>query len=449
MKAIPNLPVYIILIISFLMVSFQSVGQAFKTQKFDFGAGKAANGLVKVTPHDHYQKEKGFGFLEAENIKAIQRKKGKGPQSDFIEGEGPIFFTVDVPEGNYRVKVIFGDSEGTSATTVRAESRRLMVDHVATKKGEFISEEFLVNVRYPAIPGMGEIVKLKEREKEYFHWDEQLTLEFNGAEPKICGVEITKIDDAITVFLAGNSTVVDQANEPWAAWGQMFPAFFTSEKVVIANHAESGESLLAFRRANRLAKIMNQMKKGDYLFIEFAHNDQKPGANHLDPFTSYKATLKEYIDAVRKKEGIPVLVTSMHRRQFSDEGKIVNTLGDYPEAVRQVAKEKGVALIDLNAKSRILYEAWGPEASKKAFVHFPKGTFEGQDQDFADNTHFSTYGAYELAKAVIQGLRETDLELAEHIKPSVPPYDPADPAPFEEFYWPLSKKTSIIKPDGN
>ena len=449
MKAIPNFFSYILLLISMLLVSFQTLGQGYETFKFDFGEGKAAKGFVKVTPHEHYQKEKGYGFLEAENIKAIQRKKGKGPHSDFIESEGPLFFTVDVPEGNYRVKVLLGDSEGTSATTVRAESRRLMVENTETRKGEIQTKEFLVNVRYPSIPGTGEKVRLKEREKEYFHWDEQLTLEFNGAEPKICSVEITKVDDAITVFLAGNSTVVDQANEPWAAWGQMFPAFFTSDKVVVANHAESGESLLAFRRANRLAKILEQMKKGDYLFIEFAHNDQKPGGNHLDPFTSYKATLKEYIEEVRKKEGIPVLVTSMHRRQFNDEGKIINTLGDYPEAVRQVAKEEGVALIDLNAKSKILYEAWGPEESKKAFVHFPKGTFEGQEQDFADNTHFSTYGAYELAKAVVQGLRETDLELAKHIKSSVPPYDPAEPAPFEEFYWPLSKKTSIIKPDGN
>jgi len=191
------------------------------------------------------------------------------------------------------------------------------------------------------------------------------------------------------------------------------------------------------------------MREGDYLFIEFAHNDQKEGGNHLDPFTTYKGTLKEYIGEVRKKGGIPVLVTSMHRRRFDGEGKIENTLGDYPEAVRQVAKEEGVALIDLNAKSKTMYEAWGPEESKKAFVHFPKGTFEGQEQDFADNTHFSTYGAYELAKAVVQGLRETEMDLARHIKPSVTSYDPSEPAPFKAFYWPLSKKTSIIKPDGN
>jgi len=445
------LPVKPFIILTFiaLLLSFQAIGQDRSVMKFDFGDGKAAKGYTKVSTQSLYNKEKGYGFLEPGKLESVSRTNGNSSHSDFIKSEAPLYFTVDVTEGNYRVKVLLGDKKGTSATTVRAESRRLMLEKIETKKGEIVSEEFLVNVRYPLIKGTGERVSLKEREKEYFHWDEQLTLEFNGEDIKVCGIEITQAEDVITVFLAGNSTVVDQAYEPWAAWGQMFPAFFTPEKVIIANHAESGESLLSFRRANRLAKILDQMKEGDYLFIEFAHNDQKPGGNHLDPFTTYKATLKEYIEEVRKKGGIPVLVTSMHRRQFNDEGKIVNTLGDYPEAVRQVAKEEGVALIDLNAKSKILYEAWGPEESKKAFVHFPKGAFEGQKEDFADNTHFSTYGAYELAKAVVQGLRETDLELAEHIKPSVPAYDPADPSPFEEFYWPLSKKTSIIKPDGN
>jgi len=239
---------YKLLLISLLFISFHSIGQNTSTYKFDLGEGKAAKGYIKVAPGDDYSVSKGYGFLEAENLKASSRKKGRLPSADFIESNGPLFFTVDVPEGNYKVKVILGDQNGTSATTVRAESRRLMVENTETVKGEILTREFMVNVRYPLIEATGERVKLKEREKEYFHWDRQLTLEFNGAEPKICGIEITKVDDAITVFLAGNSTVVDQANEPWAAWGQMFPAFFTPGKVVIANHAESGESLLSFRR---------------------------------------------------------------------------------------------------------------------------------------------------------------------------------------------------------
>ncbi len=292
-------------------------------------------------------------------------------------------------------------------------------------------------------------MRLKPREYDYLHWDHQLTLEFNGELPKIAGVEITPNTSAPTVFLAGNSTVVDQASEPWAAWGQMFPAFFQPGKVVVANHAESGETLKSFRGAGRLENVLSLMKPGDYLFIEFAHNDQKPGGNHVDPFTTYQEVIREYIAAVKEKGGIPVLVTSMHRRSFDDNGEVINTLGDYPEAVRQLAGEEGIALIDLNAMSKSLYEAWGVEESKKAFVHFPAGTFEGQGKDFADNTHFSTYGAYQLARCVVEGLKQTDLELVKWLKKDIPTYNPAFPPAFEDFYWPLSTRTSVIKPDGN
>src|SRR5260370_23937822 len=140
----------------------------------------------------------------------------------------------------------------------------------------------------------------------------------------------------------------------------MLPRFF-KPGVAIANHAESGETLKAFMGERRLEKILDTIKSGDYLFIQFAHNDQKQGANYLDPFTTYKEYLKRYINAAREKGAVPVLVTSMNRRTFDSGGRITNSQGDYPEAVRQTAKEENVALIDLNAMSKIFYEALGPE----------------------------------------------------------------------------------------
>src|SRR5579872_2578515 len=104
-------------------------------------------------------------------------------------------------------------------------------------------------------------------------------------------LEIRKADDAITVYIAGDSTVTDQPKEPWAAWGQILPRFF-KQGVAIANHAESGESLKSFMGERRLEKILETIKAGDYLFIQFAHNDQKPGSSHVDPFTTYRDTLK-------------------------------------------------------------------------------------------------------------------------------------------------------------
>ncbi|AWW31193.1 rhamnogalacturonan acetylesterase [Echinicola strongylocentroti] len=419
-----------------------------QTYKFDFGNGAVANGYKQVLPDMAYSADRGFGFLESKKLEAVDRQ-GNALKGDLISSDEPFFFTVDVPEGNYDVKVILGDKAGTSSTTIRVENRRLMLDKTDTKRGEQVKELFSVHVRYPEIAGTDKKVRLKSRELAYFHWDHQLTIEFNGDAPKVAAVEITPNTKAPTVFLAGNSTVVDQANEPWAAWGQMFPVFFKPSKAVIANHAESGETLKAFKGAGRLENVLSLMKPGDYLFIEFAHNDQKPGGSHVEPFTTYQEMIREYAAAAKAKGGIPVLVTSMHRRRFDENGKIINTLDDYPEAMRQLAKEDGIALIDLNAMSKVLYEAWGVEASKKAFVHFPAGTFEGQSEDFADNTHFSTYGAYQLARCVVEGLKQTDLKLKKYLKKGIPSYDPANPPSFEDFYWPLSPKVSVIKPDGN
>ncbi|WP_186756014.1 rhamnogalacturonan acetylesterase [Echinicola salinicaeni] len=419
-----------------------------RTWKFDFGDGAIAKNYQQVLPAHEYSKSRGFGFLGAKQIQAVNNGEN-ALKGDFISSDMPFYFTVDIPEGNYDVKVILGDQKGTSSTTIRAENRRLMLDKTDTKYGKLVEKKFSVHVRYPEISGTEKKVKLKSRELDYLHWDHQLTLEFNGDAPKVVSIEISPNTESPTVFLAGNSTVVDQAYEPWAAWGQMFPAFFKPGKVVIANHAESGETFKSFRRAGRLDNILSLMKPGDYLFMEFAHNDQKPGGNHVEPFTTYQEIIREYINAVREKGGIPVLVTSMHRRRFDGEGKIINTLEEYPDAMRELAEEDGIALIDLNAMSKVLYEAWGVDYSKKAFVHFPAGTFERQADDFADNTHFSTYGAYQLASCVVEGLKATNLKLKKHLKKGLPSYDPETPPAFEDFYWPLSTRTSIIKPDGD
>jgi lysophospholipase L1-like esterase len=323
-----------------------------------------------------------------------------------------------------------------------------MVEKAETGNGKFTTQEFTVHVKDTIIRSTNNQVRIKPREATYLHWDDKLTLEFNNTAPKVCAVEITPAKNVTTVFLAGNSTVVDQANEPWAAWGQMIPAFFKPGKVAIANYAESGETLKAFKAEKRLEKIWSMAKPGDYLFIEFAHNDQKPGDNHLDPFTTYKATLKEWIAEARKRNITPVLVSSMHRRNFDATGHIVNTLLDYPEAVRQTGKEEGVAVIDLNAMSKTLYEAWGPEKSIKAFVHYPANSFPGQTAALADNTHFSTYGAYELAKCIVNGIKQANLPITKYLKDAAA-FNPENPDPVEHWNLPMSSFIEEKKPDGN
>lgn len=422
------------------------------TFRFDFGSGKTVSGYIPVTPASVYNDQMGYGFEKSIVVKAIKGNK-KPLTGDFITGEKPFYFSVKLPDGNYDVKLLLGDTEGVSATTVRAECRRLMLENYRTAPGETRTQTFTVHVKDSLIrDASGHVtgkIRLKPREVNYLHWDNRLTLEFNDSMPKIGAIEITPNNTATTIFLAGNSTVVDQDKEPWAAWGQMFPRFLIPSKVAVANYAESGETLLAFKRENRLEKIWSLSKPGDYLFIEFAHNDQKTGGNHLDPFTTYQQTLKEWIDESRKRQIIPVLVTSMHRRNFDSTGHIINTLLDYPEAMRQVAREENVSIIDLNNMSKTLYEAWGPKASLKAFVHYPANSFPNQPEPLSDNTHFSPYGAYALAACVVSSIRGQQLPLANFIRNDVPLFNPANPLPWDKFYWPQSVLVGSVKPDGN
>jgi lysophospholipase L1-like esterase len=418
--------------------------------KFDFGQGKVAKGYIQVLPDMHYNTERGFGFCDnGSEIVSVDRGRHKALYTDFITSNKPFFFAVDVPEGNYNVKVIIGDKEGESFTTVKAESRRLMLEKVHTAAGKIETKVFTTNVRYSTINN-NEQVKLKSREQGHPDWDKRLTIEFNNSRPCICALEITRVEDAITVYLAGNSTVTDQQQEPWAAWGQMLPRFFKPGKISVANHAESGETLKSFIAENRLKKIMAGIKPGDYMFIQFGHNDQKPeNSDYVEPFTGYKELLKLFISEVRKHNATPVLVTPMLRRRFDSNGKIINTHGDYPEAMHQTAREENIALIDLHQMSKILYEALGTENSKKLFVHYPAGTFPGQKEEYKDNSHFSNYGAYQLAKCIVEGIKTSKLGIVKYLADDIQPFNPAEPDPIDEWSLPASPFKIITKHDGS
>jgi lysophospholipase L1-like esterase len=436
----------------FCLIVCHSVISQPKSLRFDFGTDRVKKGWTAVTPATVFNRSTGYGFSHGSTPIAVDRG-GDPLQGDFITSDAPLYFSIVLPEGNYRVSVTVGDLKGTSSTIVRAECRRLMSEQTITRKGETRTVSFLVHVRDSLIRNaLGEPVskvRLKPREHAYLHWDDLLTLEFNDSLPKICALSIEPVTDRPVIFLAGNSTVVDQDREPWAAWGQMFPVMLNPDAAVVANYAESGEAMKSFKSARRLDKIWSLAKPGDYLFIEFTHNDQKPGGSHLDPFTTYRQTIREWIAEAGKRKVQPVLVTSMHRRNFDSHGKIVNTLGEYPEDMRQIAALDNVPLVDLNAMSKTLYEAWGPETSKKAFVHFPANSFPGQDTKLEDNTHFSTYGAYQLARCVAAALAASGTPIASMIRSGFRKFDPAYPPGFDRFYLPPGRPAAAIKPDGN
>lgn len=363
-----------------------------------------------------------------------------------INSKQPFFFSLDVPEGNYLVIVVLGSNDAEANTTVKAESRRLMLENIHTAKGELKKYSFVVNIRNTKL-GADDSVRIKKREIGALIWDNKLTLEFDGTNPSVVSIKIQKVDNLLTLFIAGDSTVVDQPDQPWTGWGQILTRFM-NDHIAVANYAESGEAANTFVSSKRFAKLLSKMRKGDYLFIQFSHNDEKQKGSGQGPYTSYTKNLKYLVDGCRKKGGIPILITPMHRRTFDENGKIVNSHGDYPDAMRQLAKEENVPLIDLLSMSKLLYEAWGEEDSKKAFVHYPKGTFPGQEAPLADNSHFNPYGGYEIAKCVVQGIIDINLPIKKYIK-DFTTFDPSHPDRFDKIHYPATPFVSTTKPDGN
>jgi lysophospholipase L1-like esterase len=413
-----------------ILLGLASIGHAADGAKvFSFRPVSGGAGTF-VRPDAVYSEAAGFGFEPA--------APGSADGSvNFSANAKPFLFSVALPQGNYDVDVVLGDAADASVTTVKAECRRLMLENVAVAKGASVTRRFTVNIRNASIAG-GDPVKLKPREKDYLHWDNRLTLEFSGARPAVQSLTIAPTTNAVTLFLLGDSTVTDQPREPFNSWGQMLTRFF-KPGLAVANYAESGESLRSSLRARRLEKVLSLIRPGDFAFIQFGHNDQKEKGEGIGAFTSYKTDLKHYVDELRKRGGQPVLVTSVQRRNFNAEGRIVSNLGNYPEAVRRLAREEGVPLIDLHAMSKPLYEALeakGKDYSKKAFAP-------------GDNTHHNNYGSYQLAKCIVEGIRAAKLDLTKFLVDDVSAYDPSQPDPLEAFEVPASPAAVSLKPDGN
>ena len=401
--------------------------------RFVFGREALAN-ATRVTPEMNFTAERGFGF---------EPGSAPMPQEAFVTSDQPLRFSVTVPEGNYRV--IATVPPAASPLTVKSESRRLMIESSPAARVEFI-----VNVRNAKVPPPplnapgNDHVELNNRENSpanglVYHWDDKLTLEFNGPHPALAALEIVAAPELPTVFLAGDSTVTDQPREPGASWGQMLPRFF-KPTVAVANHAESGETLKSFITELRLDKILSQVKRGDWLFLQFSHNDQKQSwpQTYVEAGTTYKAYLRVFIAEARRRGVTPVLVTPMQRRQFDEAGKIRNSHGDYPAAMREVAREENVALVDLERASVAFYEALGPEKSPLAFSGGGR-----------DPTHHNNYGAYELAQCIVAGIRAAKLDLAAHIVDDFSGFDPARPDAPEKFSLPASPGRTTQAPRGN
>ena len=392
--------------------------------KFQFGAGKAAPGFTSVSPAQLYSKETGFGFEPGVPVTA---ETGTPAPLAADAAARPFSFSVTVPEGNYRVTVTLGDPQADAITTVKSETRRLMLERIRTAAGKFETRTFTVNVRGPKISTGGEVnldsreMNLTTREPIARHWDDKLTLAFSDAHPAVAAIEIQKVDNATTLFVLGDSTVTDQGGWPGSSWGQMATRWFKAD-VAVANHAESGETLRGFLKERRWDKVLDSIRPGDYVLIEFGTNDSKsrgpqniyPNQDFSETYapadTLYKELLRKFVAEAKAKGAFPIIASPSARRQ--DVAK-PTSLGAYAVAAMEVAGEVGVPGIDLNSMGVDLNVALGVDGPKQ----------------FGDQTHHVEYGSYLQAKCIVLGIKQANLPLAKFIVDDFGGFDPKQPTP--------------------
>ena len=392
-----------------LLAAF-SMADAAENYKFDFGEGPVAAGYTQVKANTKYSDSQGYGF-ESGTVSSIDRLWDDDLTTDFLTAKGDMVFSVALPQGNYEVTFILGDGENESETTVWAENRKLMLDRITLAGGVFSRQT--VSLRRMETRSMDGSVtmSIKDREKDYRTWDKKLTFVISGKAPAVAGIEIKRNDNVTTLWLCGNSTVVDQIMAPWAGWGQMAPGFFKSS-LAIANYAESGLTASGFYSMKRLAKILAEVKKGDFVTVQFAHNDQK----NQNDVNNYEATLTKYANEIKAKGAIPLFVTSTARQNETDPKTAV---GGLPERMRALGKKLGVTVLDLNQHSITLGKALGGN-KEKMYMYTA-----------SDKTHFCEYGAYELARANIEEIKAKVPELAKHLRDDHEAFDSSKPDPLD------------------
>ena len=266
--------------------------------------------------------------------------------------------------------------------------------------------------------------------------------------PALCALLLltsfrTDTRDVTTIFMIGDSTMANKpldGDNPERGWGQMLPGFFT-EDIRVDNHARNGRSSKSFIDEGLWEQVRTQIRKGDYVFIQFGHNDEKPKPDrHTDPGTTFDANLRRFVEETRAKGGIPVLFNSIVRRNFFHnpnavtdddlrrekvegtalEGdSLIDTHGAYLESPRRVAAELDVPFVDLNRLTHDLVQGMGREASKSLFCWVPANTYAACPKGRQDNTHLNIYGARRVARLAVNALAEA----VPALKPYIRDYD--------------------------
>lgn len=369
-----------------------------QVRKFDFGPGRVEPGYLKVLDNTVYQAGRGYGFADSAKVIAVDRGTADALRSDFVIMNGTSF-DVDVPNGDYSVAVIAGDQASPNLMDVSAEGI-VKLKSLSSSAGQFAEASFTIAVI-----------------------DGQLNLELSGTDPRINALTITKLPDRVrgdrpNVYLAGDSTVMTYSSRyyPQAGWGQKIANYFT-DGVTFTNKAIGGRSSKSFVKDGRLDTILTEIRPFDYLFVQFGHNDASSvPERHTDPYTTYKQYLSMYVDGARQRHAFPVLVTPVGRRSWNSDGQFRNDFPDYCTAMKQVAADKKVPLLDLNARSIRFYNSVGIEETKSLFLWLAAGEYPNWPNGVQDNTHFQEAGALQIAKLVSEGIRDLNLPIKAFLK---------------------------------
>ncbi|MBB3187958.1 rhamnogalacturonan acetylesterase [Microbacter margulisiae] len=233
------------------------------------------------------------------------------------------------------------------------------------------------------------------------------------------GLFIAATQKPVRILLAGDSTLADKPipDNPERGWGMVLPSYFNSN-VVIRNYARNGRSTRSFIDEGRWANLVAHIQKGDYVIIQFGHNDEKINTPRYASPATYAANLSRFVIDVRAKGGIPILCTPVMRRRFDAQGHFVDTHGAYPDSARAVARRMHVPLFDLSKQTEDLLISLGVESSRKLFLHIAPGQYKSLPNGRNDDTHSSELGAMQNARFVVDDIRSWHLEpLVRNLRP--------------------------------
>ncbi len=398
-------------------------------QRFHFGSGPAPAGAVHVAADTPYSAERGHGFEPLAPSSASAR-----------------YFSVALPEGSYRVTATLGGTPDAGNTTVKAELRRLVLQNVPTAPRGAADTSFTVHVRNALISAgpnraAGQVALRVPRESvdEAWNWDGKLTLEIHGGSRTLQAVRIEPVVVPL-LFVLGDSTVADQSREPYASWGQMLPRWLGPGAAVVSL-AQSGETFRDSLQRRRLDKILALARPGDTVLMQYGHNDQKQLRDGSGSVASYQAEIRQHLTALQAARLQPVLVTPVERRFFEPDGSLRHTLAEHVAAMRAVAAEAQVPLLDLNAASRTLYAAYGPAQAPALFATGADGR--------VDPTHHNNAGAWLLAGLVAQGLQELKLPIGAQLRRDAPVVNAARPPALADIGIAPSPLTTQQRPAGD